>query len=113
LTVIIDLDLLLEDPLFISLEILSRRMVSCGSTLCPVSGFGRLTVITLCVIIYYDKKLFRYGKEQFYVAGKSRKIPATIHKAALRKLGYLNGAVMLDDLKVPPANRLERLKGDL
>ena len=51
--------------------------------------------------------------ERFYVAGKSRKIPATIHKAALRKLDYLNGAVVLDDLKVPPANRLERLKGDL
>ena len=34
-------------------------------------------------------------------------------KAALRKLDYLNGAMVLDDLKVPPANRLERLKGDL
>lgn len=51
--------------------------------------------------------------EQFYITGKSRKIPSTIHKVALRKLDYLNGAVELDDLKIPPANRLEKLKGDL
>jgi len=51
--------------------------------------------------------------EQFYVTGKSRKIPATIHKVALRKLDYLNSAFELEDLKVPPANRLEKLLGDL
>ena len=51
--------------------------------------------------------------EQFYVTGKSRKIPPTIHKVALRKLDYLNSAFELDDLKIPPANRLEKLSGDL
>lgn len=51
--------------------------------------------------------------EQFYVTGKSRKIPATIHKVALRKLDYLNSAFELEDLKIPPANRLEKLLGDL
>ncbi len=28
--------------------------------------------------------------EQFYETGKSKKIPSTIHKVALRKLDYLN-----------------------
>lgn len=51
--------------------------------------------------------------EQFYVTGKSKKIPATIHKVALRKLDYLNSSFVLDDLKIPPANRLEKLSGDL
>jgi len=51
--------------------------------------------------------------EQFYLTGKSKKIPSTIHKVALRKLDYLNSAFVLDDLKVPPANRLEKLLGDL
>jgi len=51
--------------------------------------------------------------EQLYITGKSKKIPATIHKVALRKLDYLNGAIDLEDLKVPPANRLEKLKGNL
>ena len=51
--------------------------------------------------------------EQFYLTGKSKKIPSTIHRVALRKLDYLNSAFVLDDLKVPPANRLEKLLGDL
>ena len=51
--------------------------------------------------------------EQFYLTAKSKKIPSTIHKVALRKLDYLNAAVSIEDLKVPPANRLEKLKGDL
>ena len=32
---------------------------------------------------------------------------------ALRKLDVLNAAVVIDDLRVPPGNRLERLTGDL
>ncbi len=51
--------------------------------------------------------------ESFYRTGKSRKIPSTIHKAALRKLDYLNAAYVLEDLRVPPANRLEVLEGAL
>ena len=51
--------------------------------------------------------------KQFYETGKSRKIPTTIHKVALRKLDYLNAAHILDDLRVPPANMLEALKGNL
>jgi len=51
--------------------------------------------------------------EKFYITGKSKKIPADIYKVALRKLDYLNSATELNDLKVPPGNRLELLKGDL
>lgn len=35
-----------------------------------------------------------------------------IAKVARRKLGFLNAAVILDDLRAPPGNRLEALKGD-
>lgn len=51
--------------------------------------------------------------ERFYITGKSSKIPSTIHKVALRKLDYLCSAVTVEDLKIQPANRLEKLKGDL
>jgi len=51
--------------------------------------------------------------EHFYKTAKSRKIPSTIHKVALRKLDYLNAAYVLDDLRVPPANRLEALEREL
>jgi proteic killer suppression protein len=43
----------------------------------------------------------------------ARKIcPQTLWKVARRKLDLLNAAVALDDLKIPPGNRLEALKGD-
>lgn len=37
---------------------------------------------------------------------------AAIERAAQRKLAMLNAAHTLDDMKAPPGNRLERLKGD-
>ena len=41
-----------------------------------------------------------------------RRLGAEIQKAALRKLRMLDAATKLDDLRVPPGNRLERLRGD-
>jgi len=38
--------------------------------------------------------------------------PADIFKVARRKLRYLNAATNLQDLKAPPGNRVEALKGD-
>lgn len=43
---------------------------------------------------------------------RSRKLPADIQQKALMKLSLLNRAFRLDDLRVPPGNRLEALKGD-
>ncbi len=42
-----------------------------------------------------------------------RRIPADIRSTAVRKLDLLNAAHDLQDLRVPPGNRLETLKGDL
>lgn len=44
---------------------------------------------------------------------ESRRIPQTIWKVACRKLDMLNAAIQLEDLKAPPGNRLEILKGSL
>jgi proteic killer suppression protein len=41
----------------------------------------------------------------------SRKLPTNIQQTARRKLRMLNNAFDLKDLRVPPANRLEQLKG--
>lgn len=41
-----------------------------------------------------------------------QKLPQAIQKAALRKLELLGYATALEDLSVPPSNRLELLKGD-
>jgi len=39
-------------------------------------------------------------------------IDPRIHRAALRKLRQVGSAMSLDELRVPPGNRLEQLKGD-
>ncbi|MHB1993658.1 type II toxin-antitoxin system RelE/ParE family toxin [Metallibacterium scheffleri] len=51
--------------------------------------------------------------EKIWGGTPSRRLPADIQTVARRKLRMLNNAVTLDDLRVPPANRLEALKGDL
>ena len=42
----------------------------------------------------------------------SRKLPGDIQAVALRKLRMLSNAVTLTDLRIPPANRLEKLSGN-
>ncbi len=43
---------------------------------------------------------------------KSRRLPSNIQNVALRKLRLLNGSRDLNDLRVPPGNRLEALKAE-
>lgn len=53
--------------------------------------------------------------ESFYYDGpgrRSRRFPAELHSAISRKLDQRFNATSLNDLRVPPANRLEALKGD-
>jgi len=42
----------------------------------------------------------------------SKKLPNDIQKVLYRKLLMIEAAIDLDDLKIPPANRLEKLSGD-
>ncbi len=53
------------------------------------------------------------GKEAERIWGgtPSRRLPADIQSVTRRKLRMLNNAASLDDLRIPPANRLEALKG--
>ena len=50
--------------------------------------------------------------ERLFRTGGSRRIPANLRRVAARKLGWLHGAHDLNDLRVPPGNRLEALHGD-
>ena len=50
--------------------------------------------------------------EKIWQGQYSRRLPQDIQQVVRRKLRMLNSARALDDLRVPPANRLERLKGD-
>ncbi len=52
--------------------------------------------------LFYDKK-----------TRETRRFPNELRRVARRKLLYLHEAANISDLKVPPGNRLEALKGDL
>lgn len=43
----------------------------------------------------------------------SKKLPMEIQEVARRKLRMINNSIDINDLRIPPANRLEKLKGDL
>jgi proteic killer suppression protein len=50
--------------------------------------------------------------ERIWSGAVSRRLPADIQAVARRKLRMLHAAASLEDLRVPPANRLEALKAD-
>ena len=50
--------------------------------------------------------------ERIWQGQRSRKFPGDIQDRALRKLRQLNASLTLDDLRNPPGNRLELLKGN-
>lgn len=50
--------------------------------------------------------------EKIYHGRYSKKLPNQIQRTARRKLLYLDEALDINDLQVPPGNRLEQLKGD-
>lgn len=50
--------------------------------------------------------------ERIWHGTPSRRLPADIQQVARRKLRMLNSAATLEDLRIPPANRLEAMKGD-
>jgi len=50
--------------------------------------------------------------QELYISGKARRFPPDVAKQAARKLEYIDLAIRLEDLRVPPGNRLHALEGD-
>jgi toxin HigB-1 len=50
--------------------------------------------------------------ERFFITGKSRRFPPDILKRAVMGLTQLDAATALNDMRMPPSNRLEALSGD-
>ncbi len=59
------------------------------------------------IISFADKET-----EKIYYQVYSRKFPRDIQKIALRKLIMIDNALDINDLRVPPGNRLEKLSRD-
>ncbi len=62
-----------------------------------IQGFGN----RLAEDVYHDRQ-----------TQVKRKFPPELYRVARRKLLYIHDAAQLRDLRVPPGNRLEALKGD-
>lgn len=56
---------------------------------------------------FADKETEKIYRQEF-----SKKLPQSIQRIALRKLIMIDNVETLNDLRIPPANRLEALKGD-
>ena len=57
------------------------------------------------------KSFFSREVQKIYEREYSRRLPRLIQKIAMRKLWMIDAATSLDDLRVPPANHLEKLSG--
>lgn len=60
------------------------------------------------IISFGDKKT-----EQIWNGQRVKELPNEVQEAGRRKLRMINNAVDLTDLRIPPANRLEKLSGNL
>ena len=49
--------------------------------------------------------------EKIFNRTYSRKLPQSIQKIIMRKLWIIDAAILLNDLRIPPSNHLEALKG--
>ena len=65
----------------------------------------RVALYTIAVI----KSFKDIPTQQIYQRQASRKLPSDIQQVALRKLRMINNAFSIHDLRVPPANHLEKL----
>ena len=59
------------------------------------------------IVSFLDNETEKVWQGEF-----SRKLPHDIHQVARRKLRMLNNARGVDDLRIPPQNRLEKLSRD-
>lgn len=74
---------------------------------------------TVSVKVYNGRMITSFGDQRtadlFHgrTTNRVRKLPNGVQRRALNKLDMLNAAHRIDDLRSPPGNRLEALKGDM
>jgi toxin HigB-1 len=69
---------------------------------------NRLEQLVQCLIRTFSDR----DTEQFYATGRTRRFPPDIHRRAAVRLTQLNAATRIQDLRLPPSNRLEALSHD-
>lgn len=70
----------------------------------------------LLTLVTQKRMIINFGNketEKIWNGVVSKKLPTEIQEVARRKLRMINNSIDITDLRIPPANRLEKLKGDL
>ena len=73
----------------------------------PLDNSDEMRYYRIMILSFKDKET-----ELVYNGKFSKKLPYDIQRTALRKLIVLHYAVSLEDIKIPPGNKLEQLLGD-
>lgn len=60
------------------------------------------------IVSFADKRT-----EEIFEGRRVRRIDEELQRKALRRLRYIDAAERIEDLRVPPSNKLEKKKGDL
>lgn len=72
--------------------------------------------LDMCHVTHYIEAMIKTFADRYtrdlYETGKSRRFPPDIWNRAVRKLEYIDLAIVLEDLKVPPGNKLHELERD-
>ncbi len=70
----------------------------------------------MCHVTSYNQAMIKSFADKYshelYIKGKSKKFPPEIISRAILKMEYINLATSINDLKVPPSNRLHELSGE-
>ena len=74
------------------------------------------TKLDICHVTSYDTCMIKTfadkETQQIFVKGGSKRLPPDLIRRAIRRLEYIDVAVVISDLRTPPSNRLHALKGN-
>ena len=77
--------------------------------------YGRYQIVK-CHVTRYNYGMIKTfadkTTEALFATGKARRVPAELARRVVRKLDMIDSAYRLDDLRVPPGNKLHALSGD-
>ena len=85
--------------------------------LSKLHGLTQLKLLTLDSSIvwqYYRRVIASFREketEKLWRTGRTRRLPAALQRRGFRKLAILNAAIVLENLRIPPGNNLEALRG--
>jgi proteic killer suppression protein len=79
-------------------------------------NFDAFCLLDNCHVIVYSTSMIRTfadkETQKLFVSGKSKRLPSDLLRRAIRRLEFIHFANDINDLLVPPSNRLHALKGD-